>query len=275
MRIAFWSPMHGTGATANMLAVALAVAASGDRKILMTQTHYCMNNLEKPLIGELGGMRDSDFFRDTGIDAVVRYFKSGLLSRDIISNCSIDLTPNLVLLAGTKQSSRQTYDSLVMRRMVGYVLDTAEQYYDWVVIDTNSGYSAGSFETVENSDIVVVTLRQSRDMIDGLFASEDFKRIESKRIFFLFGSYDANSRYNLQNLRRMYKRITASNSGGLPHCTAYMDALCENRALNYMSANLVADEDIEDNEFFTELKEISAKIIAMAGVTEEQTSENQ
>ena len=264
MRIAFWSPMHGTGATANMLAVAMAVANSTDRRILLTQTHYTMNNLEKPLIGEFGGMGDSDFFRDTGIDAVVRYFKSGFLSKDIISNCSIDLTPNLVLLAGTRQSSRQTYDSPVMKRMVGYVLDTAEKYYDWVVIDTNSGYSSGSIETVENADVIVITLRQSRDMLDEMFAGEGFRRIADKKIFYLFGSYDPRSKYNMANLRRLYKRINSANSGGLPHCTAYMDALCDNRALNYMSSGMVADGDDEDSQFFAELKSISSKIIAMA-----------
>ena len=49
MKVAFWSPFHGTGATANLLALSVAVSELMDKKVLVTQTHYNMNNLEGPL----------------------------------------------------------------------------------------------------------------------------------------------------------------------------------------------------------------------------------
>ena len=39
MKIAFWSPMHGTGTTANLMALMLAIAEDSDRSVLLTQTH--------------------------------------------------------------------------------------------------------------------------------------------------------------------------------------------------------------------------------------------
>lgn len=263
MKIVFWSPMHGTGATANMLAITLAIAGRHDSKILMTQTHYAMNNLEGPLVGELDGRRESEYWRDTGIDAVIRYFKSGMLSREIMNSCAIDLTDRLSLLTGTRQSSKQTYDDDILRRIVSRILDTAEDYYDFVTIDTNSGYSSTSIDTVRSADVVIVTLRQNIDMINELFENEKFKKLDPKRIFYLFGSYDAYSKYNLGNIRRMYRRINSRNSGGLPHCTAYMDALCDNRALRYISSNLVAEE-YGDSEFFRALCDVSERITSLA-----------
>lgn len=263
MKIAFWSPLHGVGGTAAMLAITLAVATDSDKSILLTQTHYSMNYLEGPLVGEIDGPQGSDYFRDIGVDAVVKYFKAGLLSKEVMENCAIDITSRLSLLAGTKQSSRRAYDDSVLRKIVGHVLDAAEDFYDWVVVDTNSGYSSSSIETVQKADVVVVTLRQNRDMLDELFANEEFRKLNSDRILYLFGSYDPNSKYNLNNLRHIYRQINADNSGGLPHSTAYMDALCDRRALKYITANMVA-EDYGDTEFFRALKDISRKITAMA-----------
>lgn len=264
MKIAFWSPMHGTGATANMLAVALAVACRKDRSILLTQTHYSMNNLEQPLLGRTTGEEDADYFRDTGIDAVVRYFKAGILSEEILNNCAIDVAPGLSLLAGTRQSSRETYETDVLRSIVGHILGKAQEYYDWVVVDTNSGYSMSSFETVLGADIIVVNLRQSKRMLDDFFANEAYEKLKSRKLFYLFGSYDPKSKYNLRNLRHMYKDITAANSGGMPHCTEYMDALCDNNAFRYITTNIVADSDYSDISFFAGLREITDKLIKMA-----------
>lgn len=264
MKIAFWSPMHGTGATANMLAIALTVAAKKDRSILLTQTHYCMNNLEKPLMGDVAENGRSEYFRDIGIDAVIRYFKAGMLSREILDSCAVDLTSNLSLLAGTRQASRNTYETGVLHDIVGHVLNTAQDYYDWVVVDTNSGYSSSSLETVENADVVVVNLRQNRMMLDELFSNGNYKRFDPDRMFFLFGSYDPDSKYNLSNIRHLYRDINSSNSGGLPYCTTYMDALCDNKAIRYISMNAVAEGDPDEVRFFEALEEISNKIIRMS-----------
>ena len=68
----------------------------------------------------------------------------------------------------------------------------------------------------------------------------------------------------MKNLRKLYKELTKENSGGLPHCTQYMDALADNKILKYIHSNLDADEDYAEFEFFDALRETAAGIAELA-----------
>ena len=84
-------------------------------------------------------------------------------------------------------------------------------------------------------------------------------------MFYLFGQYDPASKYNLDNLRKIYKqKITKENSGGICHNTQYMDAICDDRILRYITSNLEADEDSADYEFFEMIRDAAAKIVTLA-----------
>lgn len=54
------------------------------------------------------------------------------------------------------------------------------------------------------------------------------------------------------------------NSGGIPHSTEYMDAICDNRILKFITSNLEADEDSANFEFFEMLREAAAGILTLA-----------
>ena len=262
MKIAFWSPLHGTGATANLMALMLAVSEECDRSILLTQTHFSMNDLEGPLTAELEGANRDDYFFNMGIDAVIKYFKAGMLSKEILEGCATDITDRISLLAGTRQCSRTAFENGIVSRIVGHIFDASQEFYDWVVIDTNSGFSQTSTAILKDADIVAVTLRQNRSLLDGLFKNETFCELDNNRIFYIFGSYDPDSKYNLNNLRHIYGNITSLNSAGLPHCTGYMDALCDKKATGYIRAGL-NDRERSDREFFEALKEASRKFLVM------------
>lgn len=260
MKIGFWSPYHGTGATANMLALAVAMAEQMGRRILVTQTHYTMNNLEKPLLGTIEN--DEQFYRDTGLDAIMRYFKSGQLTEEQIDNCSIRINDNIFLLAGTKMSQKESYENKIVQDMVTHVIDIVQKYYDICFIDTNAGTNDQTTAVIRECDLVVVTVRQNRDMIDSVIANE---MLSGKKVFYLFGSYDDSSKYNLANLRKAYGKVmNRRNSGGIPHSTEYMDAICDNRILRFITTNLDADEDSANFGFFEMLKEAAAGILTLA-----------
>lgn len=261
MKIAFWSPMHGTGVTANMLAVSLSVAEQEETRLLLTETEG--GNMSNELVSN--GLCEQRGYRsdESGIDGVIRYFKSGILTREIMENCSIDLTGRLSLLAGAGREVMDTTDSNHLRKMVGRIFDIAQDYFDWVIIDTLSGYSKASIDTIADADIVVVNLRQNRHMLDALFANEEFLKLNKDKLFYLFGSYDPNSKYNLSNLRRMYRHINQNNSGGLPHCTTFMDAMTDSRTLRYFAAGQVAEE-YGEQEFFRALEEVRKKLVLLA-----------
>ena len=259
MKVAFWSPFHGTGATANLLALSVAISELMDKKVLVTQTHYNMNNLEGPLLGEVED--GEQFFRDTGLDAIMRFYKSGALTEEQVDNCSIKVSKNLYLLAGTKASSRESYENRVVQDMVTHIITLIENYYDVVFVDTNSGDNEQSLKVISECDMVIVTMRQNRDMIESVLKDE---KLKGKKIYYLFGSYDPYSKYTLKNLRKLYKELTKENSGGLPHCTQYMDALADNKILKYIHSNLDADEDYADYDFFEALRETAADIAELA-----------
>ncbi len=247
MKIAFWSPLHGTGATASLLATAIALSEIQKKKIIITHTHYSLNNLERPL---LGNIKEIDFFRDTGMDAVLRHFRSGNVTEEQVSDCSIRISENLYLLAGTKTSSREGYESSIVRSMILHIVSIIEQYYDMVFVDTNSGNNTNSLKIIEECDIVVVILRQDRYLLDSLFENDVIK---NKEVFYLFGDYDNESKYSISNIRHIYRKIKKNNSGIIPHNPGYNDAICDEKVLKYLTRNLGKNGNEPDHKFFEEL----------------------
>ena len=137
----------------------------------------------------------------------------------------------------------------------------ADKYFDIVFIDTNSGVNRQSMKIVSECDVVMVTVRQGGDDLEAVVNNEILK---DKKVYYLFGSYDPYSKYTLKNLRKMYKALTKDNSGGFPHCTQYMDAIADNRILKFMNANLEADEDHPDFEFFEAVRGVAAQLVDLA-----------
>ena len=254
MKIAFWSPLHGTGTTSSMLAVAIAYAELENKKVLLTQTHYNLNNLEQPLIGDVG---EEDFFRDIGIDAVLRHFKSGNITKDQISDCTIQVGRSLYLLAGTRNSSREGYESSMVKGMLSHIFREVEKYYDIVFIDTNSGENEYSLTVNEECDAVVILLDQNLYMLDSFFENNTLK---NKNIFYLFADYDIESKYSLKNLSHKYKKINKYNSAYLLHSAQFSDAISDKKVFKFITEDLDCDKYHADHDFFTSLKDTVLKL---------------
>lgn len=249
MKIAFWSPLHGTGTTSSMLAVAIAYAELENKKVLLTQTHYNLNNLEQPLIGDVG---EEDFFRDIGIDAVLRHFKSGNITKDQISDCTIQVGQSLYLLAGTRNSSREGYESSMVKGMLSHIFREVEKYYDIVFIDTNSGENEYSLSVSEECDAVVILLDQNLYMLDSFFENDILK---NKNIFYLFADYDSESKYSLKNLSHKYKKINKYNSARIMHSAQFSDAISDKKVFKFITEDLDCDSYHTGFTFFSSLKD--------------------
>lgn len=247
MKIAFWSPLHGTGASSSLLAFGVACSYLKAKKIIVTQTHFNLNNLERPLLG----MSDSkELFRDTGLDAIMRHFKSGNITEEHIRDCSIKIHDYLYLMAGTGIPNREGFENNIARSMLVHILSVMENYFDIVLVDTNSGNNEYSMKIIDECDVVVVSMRQNRFFLEKFF---DEGLFENKKVFYLFSDYDPDSKYSLFNIRHLYKNINKSNSAYLPHDTGYMDAVSDGRVRKYISSNLESDMGYPD-DFFTQLK---------------------
>lgn len=247
MKIVFWSPVHGqTGMTSNILVLSLLSAIFYKKSCLVTQTHFNYNNLEAPLI-ERNSKPASDYFMDVGIDALVRNFKSGRLDWEQVENCCISLTnTRLSLLPGTTKANRESFDYAI-GMVIPRVFVAMDPFYDCMFIDTNPGMKDLSIRLMQEADLTVINLSQNLEIVNLYF--QHYDKLIPGRKFFLFGAYDANSKYNINNIRKRYASITKSNSGVIPYNTAFKDAQVDSRLIEFIKKNLNANS-LSDNHYF-------------------------
>lgn len=267
MKIAYWSPIHGqAGTTSNILSTALISGLYYKKKCLLTQTHFIYNNLESPLVGSNSkNISSSDFFRDVGIDTLIRCFKAAKITGEILDNCCISLPNTTVkLLPGTSKSNRDSFEH-EMDSVIINLLRTVEKMTDLVYIDICSGNNALSYRIMKDCDLTVINLSQNIELIDSYF-TEYQDRLPNK-VFYLFGSYDRDSKYNIHNLRRRYWRsITRHNSGVIPYNTGFMDASCDGKLTEFIQDNLLCDEKDRNRYFMQMALRSTEKILKNAGV---------
>lgn len=227
-KIVFWSPLHGQGQTSNLHIISIVMSLIHKKRVLMMQTHMSMNNLEGPLIGKSMGLLGREYniaFQDIGLDTAVMYSRMNMLMGDILESCCITF-PNtsLLLLPGTEIKNQETFERDVSSLLCNMILH-AENSVDFVMIDCDCGKDDLSTKLMSSADMIIINLTQRKYVLDKFFLEYGELLIKYKRVFFLFGSYDRNSGYNIKNcLRKHGIYINKDNSGTIPYCTKYMDA---------------------------------------------------
>ncbi|MDF2539268.1 MAG: hypothetical protein K0S76_2289 [Herbinix sp.] len=266
MIIAFWSPIHGqAGTTSNILTTAMIAGLFYKKKSLLTQTHFNFNNLEAPLVGSnLKNTSSNDFFRDVGLDALIRSFKAAKLNKEILDNCCISFpNMNVSLLPGTSKRNKESFE-FDMDMVLINLLRTVETMTDLLFVDISSGNNALSFKIITEADLTVINLSQNVGIIDSYF--QTFENQIPGKHFFLFGNYDDNSKYNINNIRRRYlKFITPLNSGVIPYNTAFLDAQCDGRVTDYFRENIGSGKNDPNYYFIQRASKSASKIIKFAG----------
>lgn len=235
------------------------------KKGLMMQTHFNLNNLEAPLVGSNSKNNASiDFFRDVGLDSLIRSFKAEKISLETLENCCISLSDtNMSLLPGTSKMNRDSFE-YEMETIIINLLRTIDAFQRIIFIDTNSGNNSITQKVMRDADVLVVNLSQNTSVIDTYFS--EYKEIQSQKIFYLFGNYDSNSKYNISNIRRRYKEITNRNSGVIPYNTAYLDAQCDGRVVEFVKKKRRADKEDPNWYFINKAIKSTEKILRLAGV---------
>ncbi len=254
--------MHGqTGTTSNLLATAVLSTLQYQLKNIVTQTHFNLNNLEAPLVATSDTIA-KEYFMDVGIDALARNIKSSPLDGDIIENCSISLlNKQLNLLPGTTKNNRDIYESDMGKTIIN-ILHAVDKYYDIVFIDTNSGRSELTMKILQNVDLIIVNLSQNKSSLDDYAMNY---HLVGKKIFYLIGNYDCNSKYNLKNIQRHYKWLKNNNSAVIPYNTEYMDAQSDGKVIQFIIKNMNCDKDDSNAYFIREVKIALKKIMKHVG----------
>lgn len=262
MKITFWSNAHGqSGTTSNLLAVAVMSTLLHQNKNMVIQTHFNLNNLEGSMVSALKA--DREFFMELGIDALTRYIKSAPLDEEVIESCSISLlNKQLNLLPGTAKYNRKIYENDVSKTITG-ILHAASKCHDLVFIDTKSGINDLSMKIMKDSDIVVVCLNQNKSILEEY---ANISEIRNKKVFYLIGNYDYNSRYNLHNLRKSFSWLRNSNSAIIPYNTEYRDAQSDGQVIQFILKNMDCDKDDNNGYFINQVKLAVNKLMKYAEI---------
>lgn len=249
--------MHGQPrTTSNMVAIAVAVAMSHNRKCLLTQTHFNLNNLESVLIGKRENSRE--VFMDIGLDGLASVVKLRALDKATIENYSIPLMhKKLTLLPGTVGGNRKVFAD-DMGKTISMLLSEANKHYDMVFVDVNSGSDEVSKKILEQADVILVNLCQNRSVLDNYMPSW---HPEGKNIMYLIGSYDKDSSYNIHNLKLMYKYLSKDNTCVIPYNTGFMDAQSDGGVIKYMKKNIAAKKEGSNTYFIGCVKEAAVKLV--------------
>ena len=266
MKVMFWSPVHGQAKqSSNLLAIALMLAMQKKKRILMTQTQFCMNDLEDVIVGRTNAKEIREqFYQDMGVDALNRCIKRKRLEKSDLVNCCVQVmeNPDLMLLPGAKAGSYEIHcESL--RETIIYLLCEAERYFDYVLVDTNPGSDIISRLLLEGADVIVVNLSQNIGMLNFFF--ENYPSVlKKKKVFYLFGAYLSDSCYSLQNLRLRYKEIKRANSGVIPMNVRFMDAVSGGRIVDYFESSIESEAGDSNYGFMQEVKYVSEKLFRLA-----------
>lgn len=267
LKIVFWSPIHGqSGTTSNTLVTAFVAGMDYKKKILLTHTHFKYNNLEAPLVGSNSdNIASKDYFCDVGIDMLSRYFKAAQIDYETLENCCISLTnTNVLLLPGTTKTNKESFD-YEMDTIYRNLFRKLETLYGIVFIDVCSGENWLSQKLMEEADLIIINLCQNHSVIDLYLRCFNDKNHE--KLFYLFGNYDSNSKYNISNLRRKYHNVFHSkNSGVIPYNTAFLDAQSDGKAVEFIRKCLNVGKGDENYYFIMEVRRTTQKILQLAGI---------
>lgn len=265
--VVFWSPLHGQArVTASMGAVAMAFSELWEERVVMTHTQFGMADMEGMFDLRTKEEQKQVLYESAGLNALILNFKQAELKKESIDRCSMQMpnTNNLFMLPGlTKEAALLQGDEL--EDMLEYMLtERVTKGYDWVFIDLASGKNAFSKRLMEKADVVVVTLSQNVATWDTLF--QNYKDIvERENVFFLFGAHKASSKFNVKNFKRMYRKYADGiNTGVVPDCVGYMDAVSDGLVSTFYLMNEYVKRKEENYVFITECKESAKKIRALA-----------
>jgi hypothetical protein len=219
-----------------------------------------MNNLEGPLIGKSIGSIDPQedyIFQDIGLDAAVMYSRMNMLTADTLESCCITFPDtSLLLLPGTETKNRETFERDI-GSTISKMISNAEESVDIVMIDTNSGRDELSLRLMSMADLIIINLTQRKHILSKFFLEYGEIVKKYKNVFYIFGSYDRYSGYNIVNCMRRYKKyISNDNSGIIPYCTKYMDAQNDCSIINMVSEGLLSNKATEMFNFRRKLRRI-------------------
>lgn len=217
------------GTTVHTALLALWMAYVEKKNCLVMSVQPGRRDLETYLTG-LHKSRGSRWEEGNGMEALRKLVKAGFADGDGIRECVTELGKHLNLLP------EQFYDTgeRTLRDYKESMLDMVRElgkHYDFVFCDVGDECGELAQPVVGSADLIVRNIGQNTT--DFLRCFEESRRLyHGIPVFYLFGCYDGESKYNIHNLRHCYRELTAANCACIPYCTEIHDACLDGRLLS-------------------------------------------
>ena len=197
-----------------------------------------------------------------GMEALRKLVKAGFADREGIKECVTELGKHLDLLPeqfyDTNQRTLRDY-----KESMGEMLEELGKQYDYIFCDVGDESGELADIVIGRADLLVRSIAQNTK--DFLKCFEESKRCyKNIPVFYMVGCYDAESKYNIHNLRHCYRELGTANSACLPYCTEIRDACLDGKLLAVFEKWRAKRAAAPLNEFFKELQAAAGKL-AQAG----------
>lgn len=250
MKVLFWGNAHGqAGTSSNMIATAMMNDILYEKKSILLQTHFGLNQLEVPLLEA----KKRELMRDyhVGIDQVIQGILAGINTKQLLMDSCVSLTEQCIdFLPGTQAKNREVYEK-GLKDAYHTILNLAQQCYEDVFIDACTGMNSFMEQLWDEADYIVVCLSQNSRLLNDFFDNYTF---DPNKTLFLIGNYDERSELNLKNLCKRYKVMTLKNTLVIPYNVEFRDSMSAARIKEFFYQNIFCDPEDGNFEFVEQVK---------------------
>lgn len=231
MKVVFWGPNRGKGATTScLLSIATNLAFNSHLKncIISTdckdriQSNFISKESEEVLLNSASGF---------GVNALLRDAKGDMLTETNIDDAALELSKKLSLYISASDKEPKSVEKS-MQSSWTELLDALNRHYNIVFIDTKGGYTGFNTDVLASADLIVVCFAQDTAAIEDAFEQCNFTK---NQCMFVMGNYDSNISCSLQNLRNGHREVSAANSAKIIHCAEFADARNRNALFKWVS----------------------------------------
>lgn len=268
MIITFCSTVPGqAGTTSNLAAVSLFLGIKRRYKVLLMQSSYRFHQLESSLFPENRHRQIAEeftYYNRSGIDYLIDQAKSGVMDEKTVRQSTVPVYKDLIsFLPGTQSLNGQIYEQEAVHYLP-QLLSAMEDTCDLLFVDVGAARDELSKQIFERSDLIAVNFNQNSRNLERFFEK---RQEHSEKLFYLIGGYDEASRYNRNNIRRLY-RIQKNTLGVIPYNPEFQDAFCDGRVLKFLLNNQICRTFDKNYYFMRELEETSNLILKRVGMSD-------
>lgn len=270
MKIAFWSNAHGkNGVTSNLACISVMEILGKERKNVLLENHFSINNLETVLNQEMSRnkLNEYNFYNQKGIEHLIRKIRSGFSLENAVNNSVMTFMEDKINYLPQNYMMNQEVFDYEFNQVVNPMFQLLEQFCDTIYIDTAVGNTLSSKIILQEAALIVVNLSQNPYILDDFF--EHYQSLVSKSVY-LLGNYTPESKYTRGYILRKY-HIPRERIATIPYNVEFRDAIHSGNLISFLNQNYQCKRKHENYYFIREVKR-AAEMIERFRKVEEVTA---